>query len=80
MVLARISRRQVGFVLAIVKDETENYSFGKVTLNDYIQAVNVLDSNRFNKVLHESRHRKLLIEWLRLMDQLVSRKEIQGSP
>lgn len=78
--LIKIGDEKIGLARAIVKDETENYSFGKVTLNDYIQAVNVLDSNRFNKVRHESVHRKLLIEWLRLMDQLVSRKEIQGLP
>ncbi|MEN8142700.1 MAG: TolC family protein [Thermodesulfobacteriota bacterium] len=78
--LIKIADEKIGLARAIVKDETENYSFGKVTLNDYIQAVNVLDSNRFNKVLHESRHRKLLIEWLRLMDRLVSRKEIKGLP
>ncbi len=76
--LIRIADEKIVLARAIVKDETENYSFGKVTLNDYIQAVNVLDSNRFNKVLHESLHRKLLIEWLRLMDRLVSRKDIQG--
>jgi outer membrane protein TolC len=78
--LIKIGDEKIGLAQAIVKDETENYSFGKVTLNDYIQAVNVLDSNRFNKIRHESLHRKLLIEWLRLMDQLVSRKEIQGLP
>jgi outer membrane protein TolC len=76
--LIRIADEKIGLARAILKDETENYSFGKVTLNDYIQAVNVLDSNRFNKVRHESLNRKFLIEWLRLMDQLVSRKEIQG--
>lgn len=76
--LIKIADEKIALARAIVKDETENYSFGKVTLNDYIQAVNVLDSNRFNKVQHESLHRKLLIEWLRLMDRLVSSKEIKG--
>ena len=78
--LIKIADEKIALARAIVKDETENYSFGKVTLNDYIQAVNVLDSNRFSKVLHESLHKKFLIEWLRLMDQLVSRKDIQGLP
>lgn len=78
--LIKIADEKIALARAIVKDETENYSFGKVTLNDYIQAVNVLDSNRFNKVFHESLHKKLLIEWLRLMDQLVSRKDIQRLP
>jgi len=61
---------------AILEDERENYSFGRVTLNDYIQAVNNLDSNRFNKVLHESLYRKLKVEWLRLTDRLVQPKDI----
>lgn len=78
--LIKTADEKIALARAIVKDETENYSFGKVTLNDYIQAVNVLDSNRFDKVLHESLHKKLLIEWFRLMDQLVSRKDIQRSP
>jgi len=78
--LMKIADEKIALARAILKDETENYSFGKVTLNDYIQAVNVLDSNRFNKVLHESLHRKLLIEWQRLMDRLVNRKDIQGLP
>jgi hypothetical protein len=76
--LIKIADEMISLARAIVKDETENYSLGKVTLNDYIQAVNVLDSNRFNKVFHASLHRKLLVEWLRLEDRLVSRKEIQG--
>ncbi len=78
--LIRIADEKIDLSRAIVKDETENYSFGRVTLNDFIQAVNRLDSNRFNKILHESLHKKLLVEWLRLMDQLVSRKDIQGVP
>lgn len=78
--LIKIADEKIALARAILKDETENYSFGKVTLNDYIQAVNTLDSNRFNKVLHESLHKKLLIEWLRLMDQLISRKDIQKLP
>lgn len=76
--LIKTADEKIALSRAVVKDETENYSFGKVTLNDYIQAVNILDSNRFNKVFHESLRKKLLIEWLRLMDKLVSRKDIQG--
>lgn len=78
--LIKIGDEKIALANAILKDETENYSFGKVTLNDYIQAVNVLDSNRFNKILHESFHKKLLIEWLRLVDRLVNRKDVPGLP
>jgi outer membrane protein TolC len=71
--LLEIAREKIGLAKAILGDETENYSFGKVTLNDYIDAVNVVDNNRFNEILHESRHMKLLIEWLRITDRLVTR-------
>lgn len=74
----KIADEKIALARAVVKDESENYSFGKVTLNDYIQAVNVLDSNRFNKVQHESLHKKLLVEWMRLMDQLVIHKPSIG--
>ena len=75
--LIKVADDKISLSRSILKDETENYSFGKVTLNDYIQAVNILDTNRFNKVRHESLHRKLLVEWLRLMDMMVSRKSIK---
>ena len=74
--LAAIADEKTALARSILKDETENYSYGKVTLNDYIDAVNVLDNNRFNKILHDSQHKKLLIEWLRITDRLISRKDI----
>lgn len=75
--LLKISDEKLALARAVVKDEQENYSFGKVTLNDYIQAVNSLDTNRFSKVFHESLNNKLLIEWLRLMDSLVNQNDIK---
>jgi outer membrane protein TolC len=69
--LAAIFEEKVGLATSILKDETENYSFGKVTLNDYISAVNVLDNNLFGKVQHEARVARLRIELLRLTDRLV---------
>lgn len=74
--LIKIAEKKIRLARAVLKDETDNYSYGKVTLNEYIQAVNFLDNNRFNKVLHESLRNKLLNEWQRLTDQLVSRKDI----
>jgi outer membrane protein TolC len=74
--LIEIADQRINLAEAILEDERENYSFGRVTLNDYIQAVNNLDSNRFNKVLHESLYRKLTVEWLRLTDRLVQPKDI----
>ena len=74
--LLNIAKEKIGLAKSILKDETENYSFGKVTLNDYIDAVNVLDNNRFNEVLHDSQHKKLLVEWLRMTDRLVSKSDV----
>ncbi len=46
--LIAIAQERIELAKQILKDEKENYSFGKVTLNDYIQAFNDLDNNRFN--------------------------------
>ena len=62
---------------AVLADEQENYSYGKVTLNDYIQAVNTLDNNRFNKITHDALYRKLIVEWKRLTDRLIGRKALR---
>ncbi|HRZ40822.1 MAG TPA: TolC family protein, partial [Candidatus Omnitrophota bacterium] len=70
--LVRIASEKIELARSIVKDEAENYSFGKITLNDYISAVNVLDNNRFTKVSHDMQLRRLLVEWLRITDQLVT--------
>ena len=72
--LIAISDKKINLAQAILTDETENYSFGKVTLNDFIQAVNVLDDNLFNKTSHAIQLKKLIVEWLRLTDQLIDKK------
>ncbi len=63
---------------SILKDEAKNYSFGKVTLNDYIAAVNLVDENRFSFTDHSVQLNKLLVEWLRLTDQLVNESVLEG--
>jgi len=70
--LITIANKKIKLSQSVLKDEIENYSFGKVTLNDYIDAVNSLDNQRFNKISHETLHQKLITEWLRLTDRLVS--------
>ena len=45
--LITISQKKIKLAESVLKDEAENYSFGKVTLNDYIDAVNLVDANRF---------------------------------
>lgn len=74
--LLSIAREKIILAKSILEDETRNYSFGRVTLNDYITAVNILDNNRFSEILHDMRYRMLLIEWLRMTDQLVQKKNI----
>jgi outer membrane protein TolC len=75
--LMAIADEKISLAESVLKDESENYTFGRVTLNDYIQAVNSLDSNRFNQVSHLVAWRRLFTEWLRLTDQLVNEKQIQ---
>jgi outer membrane protein TolC len=75
--LIEITDERIKLAEVVLEAEAENYSFGQVSLNDYIQAVNALDTNRFNKVLHEVLYKKLLAEWLRLTDQLVQYKDIK---
>lgn len=73
-----VSEKKIKLSEAILKDEAENYSFGKVTLNDYIAAVNRVDENRFSYTEHSVQLNKLLIEWLRLTDQLVDEKVLNN--
>lgn len=74
--LAKIAEEKIRLAKTILDDEIENYSFGKVTLNDYIDAVNTFDNNRFNQIVHDVKLRKLTVEWLRITDQLITRKEM----
>ena len=76
--LIDVSETKIELSEAILKDEAENYSFGKVTLNDYIAAVNRVDENRFSYTEHSVQLNKLLIEWLRLTDQLVDEKVLNN--
>lgn len=55
----------------ILDAESENYSFGKVTLNDYIGAVNRFDSLRLDEIERKINYQILSVEWKRLTDRLV---------
>lgn len=78
--LIKISQQKIKLAEAVLRDEAENYSFGKVTLNDYIDAVNRVDESRFNYTEHTVSLNKLLIEWLRLTDQLVGEEVLSNIP
>ena len=78
--LISIAEEKIKLAESILKDETKNYSYGKVSLNDFIRAVNTVDENRFSMIQHTIQHKVLLTEWLRLTDQLISRKDIKKTP
>ncbi len=74
--LVEVAQQKIKLSESVLKDEAENYSYGKVTLNDYISAVNRVDENQFSYTDHSVQLNKLLIEWLRLTDQLVNEKQL----
>ncbi|NOZ11968.1 MAG: TolC family protein [Gammaproteobacteria bacterium] len=78
-ILIKLANEQVGLAREVVKDEKENYTLGRATLNDFILAVNALDTKRFSSVFHTAQHNKLLVEWLRLTDRLIKQKEVLPS-
>jgi outer membrane protein TolC len=77
--LTHIAETKISLANDVLEDETENYKFGKVTLNDYIQAVNAFDNTRFNHVLHSVRLKKLVLEWKRITDTLITTDSIQSN-
>ena len=74
--LIKIAVNKIKLSEDILKDEAKNYSFGKVSLNDYITAVNRVDENKFGLTEHSVQLNKLLVEWLRLTDKLVDDKTL----
>ncbi|MBN1557624.1 MAG: TolC family protein [Lentisphaerae bacterium] len=78
--LTAIADEKLDLARSVLEDERENYSFGKVSLNDYIAAVNVLDNNRFSRVRRDAAEKILTIEWLRLADRLISRRDLPEPP
>lgn len=75
--LAAIAEEKIERARSVLEDETENYSFGKVSLNDYIDAVNTYDANRFNFIRRDVLVKNFIVEWVRLSDTLISRREIE---
>ncbi len=77
--LITLAKKKIKYSESILKDEARNYSFGKVTLNDYIAAVNLVDESRFSFTDHSVQLNKLLVEWLRLTDQLVNEGVLESN-
>ena len=78
--LLTIADEKIRLSQEIVNDELENYSLGRVTLNDLIDEINKLEDNKFNKVSHEVQLKELTIEWLRLTDTLIKKKPLIKTP
>ena len=76
--LITVAEEKIKLAEAIVKDEKENYSLGRSTLNDLIDEVNKLEDNKFNKITHNIQLRKLIVEWLRLSDALIKENDIMS--
>ncbi len=74
--LFEIAQKKNGLAKAVVKDETENYMYGKITLNDFIKAVNTYDNNRLNIAGRHAEIKRLMLERLRILDLLVTRHQI----
>ncbi|MBL6723126.1 MAG: efflux RND transporter permease subunit [Candidatus Margulisbacteria bacterium] len=72
--LIQIAQEKRDLAHNILQSETENYSYGKITLNDYLAAVNRFDSARFDEMDRKIGYQKLSLEWKRLTDQLVTKK------
>ena len=75
--LIKIAGKKVEVAQSIVDDDTINYSYGKVILNNFIDEVNQLDFNRFSKIQYSIKLKKLIIDWLTLTDQLVRKKDLE---
>jgi outer membrane protein TolC len=78
--LLDIATEKIGLAQAVLVEETENYTYGKVSLNDYIESVNRLDSARFEEIDRFVEWRRLNLEWLRLTDTLVEKSPPAPSP
>lgn len=74
--LIRTADEKIALAADILEAESENYRFGRATLNDYLQAVNDLDNARFDKISHEVLLRQLQLEFRRLTDVLVSPDDV----
>lgn len=74
--LILIAQDKINYAQSILGDDKKNYSLGRVTLNDLIDEVNKLEENKFNKISREVQLKRLIVEWLRLTDQLVTENKI----
>lgn len=71
--LVDLYERKISIAEDILKDEKQNYSYGRIKLNDLITARNTLEEVKVDKIYHVIQHHLLLIEWQRITDTLVNK-------
>ena len=74
--LIELAEEKITLAKAIIQEEAKNYNYGQATLNDLISAENVLEENRFNRINHMIQYYILMVEWMRLTDDLIVSKDI----
>lgn len=70
------SEEKIELAQAIVDDDTKNYSLGRISLNDLISEINILENSKFSRVYHEVELRKMVVEWLNVTDKLVKKDQV----
>ena len=71
-ILIRLAKQKRRLAYSILQEESENYSYGKINLNDYIVAVNQYDQARFDEIDRKITYQQLITDWKRLTDQLIA--------
>ncbi|RJP59754.1 MAG: TolC family protein [Candidatus Auribacter fodinae] len=78
--LVEIARKKNVLARSVLEDEAENYMYGKIVLNDFIQAVNAHDETRRSIETRNAQINRLMLERLRILDLLVTRHQINERP
>ena len=74
--LAKNAAEKRQLAKSILENESENYTYGKINLNDYIVAVNRHDGARFDEIRQYITYKLLTVEWNRLTDQLITNSDL----
>ncbi len=74
--LSKIAEQKSALSRKVAASEKRDYNFGRASLNNLIQAVNDAEDNRTQAVNHAMRYNILSVEWLRLTDRLVERRQV----
>ncbi len=72
--------QQIALNEKVLAQEERHYLQGRAELNDVISASRELADNRFAKIDLAMQVNRLLIEWLRLTDQLVTKNKLSDLP